>query len=121
VTRKKTKKKSQNERMNRSAQLHSNSSCLDQDETFAYIVGYTEGGLAYGVTWEEWEQFEQERSNYSELEIGRKPPGQRLGTLESRRIYQSFSARFTSNIISPQSRTSSRSNTPDRSPVRQIA
>ena len=37
--------------MNRSGQAHSNSPSLDQDETFAYIVGYTEGGFAYGVTW----------------------------------------------------------------------
>ena len=63
--------------MSRSARLHSNSPYLDQDETFAYIAGYTEGGFAYGVTWEEWEQFEQESSNYSELEIGRKPPGRK--------------------------------------------
>ena len=49
--------------MNRSARLHSDFPCLDQDETFAYIAGYTEGGFAYGITWEEWEQFEQESSN----------------------------------------------------------
>lgn len=29
---------------------------FDQDEHFAYIAGYTEGGFAYGVTWEEWDQ-----------------------------------------------------------------
>ena len=61
--------------MNRSARLHSSCPCLDQDDTFAYIAGYTEGGFAYGVTWEEWEQFEQESSTSSELEIERKPPG----------------------------------------------
>ena len=27
---------------------------LDQNEFFAFIAGYTEGGFAYGVTWEEW-------------------------------------------------------------------
>lgn len=32
---------------------------MDQDETFAYIAGYTEAGFAFGVTWEEWEQFNQ--------------------------------------------------------------
>jgi len=74
VTRKK-KKKPQSERMNRSARPPSDFPCLDQDETFAYIAGYTEGGFAYGVTWEEWEQFEQESSTSSELEIERKPPG----------------------------------------------
>jgi hypothetical protein len=36
--------------MNRSARPHSDFPCLDQDETFAYIAGYTEGGFAYGVT-----------------------------------------------------------------------
>jgi len=77
VTHKKRKKKSPNERMNSSARLHSNSPCRDQDETFAYIAGYTEGGFAYGVTWEECEQIEQESSNSSELEIGRKPPGRK--------------------------------------------
>jgi hypothetical protein len=61
--------------MNRSARPHSDFPCLDQDETFTYIAGYTEGGFAYGVTWEEWEQLEQESSTSSELEIERKPPG----------------------------------------------
>jgi hypothetical protein len=74
VTRKK-KKKPQTKRMNRSARPHSDFPSLDQDETFAYIAGYTEGGFAYGVTWEEWEQLEQESSTSSELEIERKPPG----------------------------------------------
>ena len=55
--------------MNRSARPHSDFPCPDQDETFAYIAGYTEGGFAYGVTWEEWEQLEQESSTSSELEI----------------------------------------------------
>jgi hypothetical protein len=27
----------------------------DSDERFAYIVGWTSGGAAYGLTWEEWE------------------------------------------------------------------
>ena len=63
--------------MNRSARLHPNSPCLDQDELFAYIAGYTEGGFAYGVTWEECEQFEQESSNSYELEIGSKPPARK--------------------------------------------
>ena len=30
------------------------------DETFAFIAGYTSGGTPYGITWEEWEQFEPE-------------------------------------------------------------
>ena len=28
----------------------------DQDERFAFIVGYTSGGAPYGITWDEWEQ-----------------------------------------------------------------
>ena|SRR3984893_3828570 len=31
---------------------------LDQGEHFAYIAGYTSGGLAFGVTWEELEAFD---------------------------------------------------------------
>ncbi|WP_138418679.1 hypothetical protein [Aquibacillus sediminis] len=26
------------------------------DETYAYIAGYTDGGVPFGITWEEWEQ-----------------------------------------------------------------
>jgi hypothetical protein len=33
---------------------------LNQDDYFAYIAGYTEGGFAYGITWEEWERLDQE-------------------------------------------------------------
>jgi len=76
--------------MNRSARPHSNSPSPYQDETFAYIAGYTEGGFAYGVTWEEWEQFEQETSKYSELEgrqknRGLERPGRALKLLSSNR------------------------------------
>lgn len=39
---------------------------FDQDENFAYIVGYTSGGFPYGVTWEEWE--EMESSEIDEVE-----------------------------------------------------
>ena len=31
---------------------------FDQDENFAFIVGYTSGGFPYGLTWEEWEAIE---------------------------------------------------------------
>ncbi len=30
----------------------------DQDERFAFIVGYMSGGAPYGITWDEWEQSE---------------------------------------------------------------
>ncbi len=29
---------------------------INQDENFAYIVGYTSGGAPYGLTWDEWEK-----------------------------------------------------------------
>lgn len=32
---------------------------LDQDEHFAFIAGYTSGGVPYGVTWEEWAAIEE--------------------------------------------------------------
>jgi hypothetical protein len=32
---------------------------FDQDEHFAFIVGYTSGGAPYGLTWEEWEAIEE--------------------------------------------------------------
>jgi hypothetical protein len=38
---------------------------LERDETFAYIAGYTEAGFAFGVTWEEWEQLNQQHLSES--------------------------------------------------------
>jgi len=32
---------------------------FEQDEYFAFIVGYTGGGAPYGLTWEEWEAIEE--------------------------------------------------------------
>lgn len=32
-----------------------NADFADSDETFAFIAGYTEGGAAFGITWEEME------------------------------------------------------------------
>lgn len=32
----------------------------DSDDRFAFIIGYTSGGAPYGITWEEWQQLEQE-------------------------------------------------------------
>jgi len=31
---------------------------VESDEAYAYIIGYTSGGVSYGVTWEEWEALE---------------------------------------------------------------
>ena len=32
----------------------------EQDYHFAMIIGYTSGGAPYGITWEEWEELEQD-------------------------------------------------------------
>ena len=37
-----------------------------QDETFAYIAGYTPGGAPYGVTWEEMEEMERREAGKKE-------------------------------------------------------
>lgn len=42
------------------------------DETFASIIGYTEGGFAYGVTWDEWRAIEIDD------EAGEKADGEEL-------------------------------------------
>jgi len=37
----------------------------ESDDTFAYIAGYTPGGVPYGVTWEEMEELsEQEEADF---------------------------------------------------------
>lgn len=43
-------------------------SSLDRDQTFACIAGYTEAGFAFGVTWEEWEQLDQQHLSESKSE-----------------------------------------------------
>lgn len=29
--------------------------CLDSDQNFSFIAGYTSGGVPFGLTWEEWD------------------------------------------------------------------
>ena len=41
-------------RLEQAAELESMSG-IEQDDYFAFIVGYTPGGAPYGITWEEWE------------------------------------------------------------------
>lgn len=45
-------------RLERAAELEG-ASGIDQDEHFAFIVGYTSGGAPYGITWEEWGEIER--------------------------------------------------------------
>ncbi|MGB9620667.1 MAG: hypothetical protein ACPL7K_09665, partial [Armatimonadota bacterium] len=42
----------------------------DQDDNFAYIVGYTSGGAPYGVTWEELDLLEHEDDQFVDSEDG---------------------------------------------------
>jgi hypothetical protein len=46
-------------RLEKAAELES-VSWIEQDEHFAFIVGYTPGGAPYGITWEEWETMDSE-------------------------------------------------------------
>lgn len=32
---------------------------IESDDTFAFIAGYTSGGVPYGITWEEMEEIER--------------------------------------------------------------
>jgi predicted nucleotidyltransferase len=42
---------------------------INSNEYFYYIVGYTSGGAAFGITWEEMERWEQMRLPETALEI----------------------------------------------------
>ena len=44
-------------RLEKAAELEG-ASGIEQDEYFAYIIGYTSGGAPYGITWEEWEELD---------------------------------------------------------------
>ncbi|WP_110931037.1 hypothetical protein [Paenibacillus bouchesdurhonensis] len=50
---------------------------IEQDENFYFIVGYTDGGVPYGITWEE---YEAERRG--ELEKMKEGEGDRLKQLK---------------------------------------
>ena len=39
---------------------------IEQDEYFAFIVGYTSGGAPYGITWEEWEKLDDSEAEEDE-------------------------------------------------------
>lgn len=36
----------------------------ESDEDFAYIAGYTAGGVPYGLTWEEWEEMDRDKGDH---------------------------------------------------------
>jgi hypothetical protein len=39
----------------------------DFDETFAFIAGYTEGGVPFGITYEEMEEYETQEAGFVEV------------------------------------------------------
>lgn len=40
----------------------------DSNEYFAFIAGYTPGGFAFGITWEEWRKMEKDERQAAEGE-----------------------------------------------------
>ncbi len=38
---------------------------IESDDYFAFIVGYTPGGTAYGITHDEWKEIQEEEKNKS--------------------------------------------------------
>lgn len=38
---------------------------IESNHYFAFIMGYTSGGAAYGITHEEWRNIQKEEKNYS--------------------------------------------------------
>jgi hypothetical protein len=38
---------------------------IESDYNFAFIMGYTSGGAAYGITHEEWRKIQEEEKNNS--------------------------------------------------------
>ncbi len=54
-------------RLLKEAKLNGHLEGIDQDENFAYIVGYTSGGAPYGLTWDELDDEERELYSYKRL------------------------------------------------------
>ena len=56
-------KKHEERQMKKKKRNHQEMEAIEQDEYFYYIAGYTSGGAAYGITWEEMglEPFEDEK------------------------------------------------------------
>ena len=47
----------------RRRERHASHPSQDQDDEFAFIAGYTEGGAPYGITWDEWERLNPQSSS----------------------------------------------------------
>ena len=52
-----SKRKTKKMRYNKTQQEYEDN-LFDSDDTFAFIAGYTSGGVPYGITWEEMEAIE---------------------------------------------------------------
>lgn len=55
----------------------------ESDDVFAFIAGYTEGGYAYGITWEEMDRTEQDNQEVM-MRAGKKTTPQSIGKDEDR-------------------------------------
>lgn len=49
----------------REESLQSGQRLIDQDENFAYVAGYAPAGFPYGITWEEWEEIDDQEIEQS--------------------------------------------------------
>lgn len=56
------KEKQQRKEKRKQRQMEENALYVDCDETYAYIAGYTSGGFAFGVTWEDMERYADQDS-----------------------------------------------------------
>ena len=41
---------------------------IEQDEGFAFIAGYTSGGIPYGITWEEQAELDRKEKERTDLQ-----------------------------------------------------
>ena len=74
-------KRRQQEKRNQKKALLEEEFNLDSDETFSFIAGYTEGGVPYGITHEEWQLLE-EREGQSEKQSSHRLDWWELETAE---------------------------------------
>jgi hypothetical protein len=76
--------------MNRSARLHSSSPCLDQDDTFAYIAGYTKVGLLMASPGKSGNNSNKRVQAIPSWKLKENRRAERLSRLDSDRIYHLF-------------------------------
>ena len=64
------KKKNTQPKKNKKLKKNVDDDCTgySSDETFAFIAGYTEGGVPYGITWDEWGELEKKDPNSADVE-----------------------------------------------------